>query len=216
MEKVIVGIVCIVILFFVLRAAGLVCISGCGSNKCGNDDCGRSCGKCDADHTCQAGQCVLKNNCGDRECGNDRYGNICGTCDGQQTCQNGYCMLPPPPPGPHTDDDTLYVCPEDSSVGKLKWYINMDESPMTNVNGITFTLKIVGMDSNYVSYEDYNGTINAELYNSTGNTYYYRNSDELPYDPRRITNSLTMFSYSSQYNTTSLGGTSWILDPSTC
>ncbi len=71
------------------------CVPDCSGRQCGLDPvCGTSCGWCDANETCNNGQCLgaCVPSCSDRECGPDPVcGTSCGTCNDGTTCSNGAC-----------------------------------------------------------------------------------------------------------------------------
>lgn len=70
-----------------------ICTPSCGSNQCGDDGCGGSCGVCDAGFSCVNGMCKndCKANCTDKVCGDDGCGGSCGECSDGDTCDAGIC-----------------------------------------------------------------------------------------------------------------------------
>ena len=78
--------------------ATCACTPNCGSNVCGDDGCGGSCGTCsDPEKSiCNGGQCVsacepAPIRCNFAECGADACGGSCGTCGPGETCIDGAC-----------------------------------------------------------------------------------------------------------------------------
>jgi hypothetical protein len=94
------------------------CGLNCDGKECGSDSCGGTClPGCDANETCDSGQCIVDGgpectsnsdcigeevcyndnccdpNCDGKECGSDSCGGTCGTCSGGQSCaNNGTCV----------------------------------------------------------------------------------------------------------------------------
>jgi len=64
--------------------------SNCIGRQCGSDECGGTCGICEAGSECVAGQCCTPN-CGEKECGSDGCLGNCGTCDTSHICSSGSC-----------------------------------------------------------------------------------------------------------------------------
>jgi len=66
------------------------CAAACDGAVCGDDGCGRSCGRCDAGARCEAGSCVTcsaeERGCADKTCGPDLCGGSCGTCAPGTSC----------------------------------------------------------------------------------------------------------------------------------
>lgn len=68
------------------------CLPRCEERTCGADDCGGSCGTCEGQFVCVAGQCICSPHCDDRECGSDGCGGSCGTCAPGKACgDDGRC-----------------------------------------------------------------------------------------------------------------------------
>ena len=75
------------------------CTPHCGSNVCGDDGCGGSCGTCSdpARSICLGGACVSACDptpirCHFAVCGSDECGGSCGTCPPGENCADGACV----------------------------------------------------------------------------------------------------------------------------
>ena len=69
------------------------CEGRCAGRECGDDGCGRLCGRCEEGSVCQDGLCaVCTPNCEERECGPDGCGGSCGQCDAGANCDHGTCV----------------------------------------------------------------------------------------------------------------------------
>lgn len=78
-------------------ACSAACEPSCMDRQCGNDGCGRPCGSCTGNDTCQDGQCVCQPGCSGKSCGSDGCGGSCGTCiAGAETCQEQQCVCSTP------------------------------------------------------------------------------------------------------------------------
>ena len=83
--------------------SGSSCTPSCGSNVCGSDGCGGSCGTCGSGYSCESGQCVAPTctpSCSGKECGPDGCGGSCGSCSGGESCSSGQCVAPAPATDP--------------------------------------------------------------------------------------------------------------------
>ena len=78
------------------------CVGICGSNECGDDGCGGSCGTCKAGTKCSKATFVCKDckvQCAGKVCGDDTCNGSCGTCAAGTQCDDqGQCVKIPPPP----------------------------------------------------------------------------------------------------------------------
>jgi hypothetical protein len=84
------------------------CTPDCGTDVCGDDGCGGSCGTCEgANDSCVNGQCVCTPDCNGRECGDDGCGNECGPGCGfaNDVCVDGQCQCTPDCDGRECGDD---------------------------------------------------------------------------------------------------------------
>jgi len=69
----------------------------CGTDECGDDGCGGTCGSCPEHHECKNGKCevVCVPACDDKDCGDDGCGGVCGACADGLACQEGECIEEP-------------------------------------------------------------------------------------------------------------------------
>ena len=88
-----------------------VCAPDCAGEECGDDGCGGTCGECQGETVCDAGQCVCAPDCAGKECSDDGCGGYCGVCDGGESCQAGQCV--------GTDADETWTDPESG----LTWQV---------------------------------------------------------------------------------------------
>jgi hypothetical protein len=69
------------------------CEGTCVGKECGDDGCGRACGRCEGVSVCQDGLCAFcMPTCDGRECGADGCGGSCGACALGTDCDDGTCV----------------------------------------------------------------------------------------------------------------------------
>ena len=73
------------------------CVPRCaGSDPCGDDGCGTSCGTCEPHQTCHHGTCLCVPACAaSNPCGDDGCGASCGSCAPNERCENDTCVCVP-------------------------------------------------------------------------------------------------------------------------
>jgi hypothetical protein len=78
---------------FVMRAVVETtgCSPNCAGKTCGSDGCQGTCGSCQGDDVCVAGNCCTPA-CDGKQCGSDGCGGSCGSCGADAVCSaNGTC-----------------------------------------------------------------------------------------------------------------------------